>query len=129
MADASTLTELQIDILSVLWERDRATSTEVRAALEPERTLALTTVTTLLGRLERKGVVAHDREGRRYIYRATITRDEVRDTHVDGLTRSLFDNDPVLLVEHLFEHDRIDGDGAERVRSYLEEAEARHARA
>jgi len=129
MADASTLTELQIDILSVLWERDRATSTEVRAALEPERTLALTTVTTLLGRLERKGVVAHDREGRRYIYRATITRDEVRDTHVDGLTRSLFDDDPVLLVGHLFEHDLIDGDGAERVRSYLEKAEAQQPRA
>lgn len=123
MSSRAPLTELQLAILTILWDRGEATSAEVRSGLEPERSLALTTVTTLLGRLEKKGVVAHQRDGRRYLYRATVSRGEVRRTMVRDLTESLFDGDPTSLMGHLIETRDVDSDDLDRFRLMLEDDE------
>lgn len=119
MADGNTLTELQLAILSVLWDRAEATSAEVRQDLEPFRALALTTITTLLGRLEKKGVVAHRRDGRRYLYRATVSRNEVRRTMIDSLTDSLFDGSRSALVHHVLVNNPPEGSDLDRIRGAL----------
>jgi len=106
-ADAPTLTPLQLSILGVLWDRGQASSADVRSALAPERSLALTTVTTLLSRLERKGVLNHTRSGRRYLYHATVSRREVRRAMVDELLGCLFDGEPVALFAYLLNEGRI----------------------
>lgn len=129
MSDRPPLTELQLAILSILWESDEATSAEVRKGLEPERPLALTTVTTLLGRLEKKGVVDHRRDGRRYLYRATVTRESVRRSMVSDLTEALFDGDPIRLMGHLIETREPDSDEIERLRILLEETSDTDVRA
>ncbi len=99
--DGPRVTPLQIAILSVLWDRGEATSAQVRSALEPAHALALTTVTTLLSRLERKGVLTHRRQGKRFVYTSTVSRDEVRRCEVNGLLNTLFLDDPELLVEYM----------------------------
>lgn len=121
VSDRPPLTELQLAILSILWDREEATSAEVRSGLEPERSLALTTVTTLLGRLEKKGVVDHRRDGRRYLYRATVTRASVRRAMVSDLTEALFDGDPIRLMGHLIETREPGSEDLDRLRLLLEE--------
>ena len=106
-ADAPTLTPLQLSILGVLWDRGEASSADVRSALAPERPLALTTVTTLLSRLEKKGVLTHTRSGRRYLYHPTVSRREVRGAMVDELLGSLFDGDPLRLLDYLLREGRV----------------------
>ena len=59
MAEPHQLTELQIAIMRILWERKEATVAEIHAALLDERGLAPTTVATLLSRLEKRGAVKH----------------------------------------------------------------------
>ena len=61
------LGDLQLAIMRVLWNHDEATVAEVHEALEPERGLALTTIATMLTKMEKKGVVEHRAEGRRGI--------------------------------------------------------------
>lgn len=119
-----TLTELQIDLLQVIWERGEATTAEVCEALADSRGLALSTVATLLSRLEKRGVVAHRKDGRQYVYRALVTRADVRRSMVDDLTRTLFGGDPAALVQHLVAH-RVGDDEVERIRDLLDEATAR----
>jgi len=108
VADTPTLTSLQLSILGVLWDRGEASSADIREALAPERPLALTTVTTLLSRLERKGVLTHTRSGRRYIYHPTVSRREIRRAMVDELLDSLFEGDPAGLVDHLLREGRVE---------------------
>ena len=55
-SDAASLSELQLDIMRVLWTRGACTTTEVTEALRAERNLAHTTVSTLLTRLEKQGL-------------------------------------------------------------------------
>jgi BlaI family penicillinase repressor len=125
--DSVALTGLQLSILGVLWERGEATTQDVWESVSQERPLALTTVATLLSRLERKRVLTHRQEGRQYVYRATVTRAEVRRSKIQELTDSLFGGDSAALVSHLVRSDEVDADELERIRDMLEEVERKEA--
>ena len=119
MADHSPLTDLQLALLNVLWERGEASTVEVCEALRPERDLAHTTVATLLSRLERRGVVTHRQDGRQYIHRARVTRGQVRRSMVSEITEALFGGDPAELVSHLVADHDVDEAELERIREML----------
>jgi predicted transcriptional regulator len=100
------LGDLQLAIMRILWSRSQATVAEVHEALEPERGLALTTIATMLTKMEKKGVVAHRADGRRFIYRPLVNEPQVRRSMVADLTTQLFRGDVTALVSHLLaEHD------------------------
>ena len=84
------LSDLQLAVMRVLWSRPEATTAEVVAALADERGLAHTTVATLLTRLEKRSVVAQRRDGRTWVYRATVSESEVQRSMVADLVASLF---------------------------------------
>jgi predicted transcriptional regulator len=93
--DEKTLGPLEVRVLGLL-KPDRAFSVQdVQAALSDEgQDLAYTTVMTVLVRLHEKGVVAREREGRRYLYRAGTRAPGVSRGLVATLKRALFPNDP-----------------------------------
>jgi BlaI family transcriptional regulator, penicillinase repressor len=106
MGSSHHLGDLQLAIMRILWNREEATVAEVHEALEPERGLALTTIATMLTKMEKKGVVEHRAEGRRFIYRPRVSEDLVRRSMVADLTSQLFRGDVTALVSHLLsEHD------------------------
>src|SRR5205807_8633623 len=97
------LTELQLAILRVLWDRGEATVQDIWEALHADRGLAQTTVATMLSRLERRGVVTRRAppQSRQYHYRAAVTEREVQHAMVGVLTERLLDGDVTALVQHL----------------------------
>ncbi len=116
------LTGLQLSILRVLWERGEATTQDVWERLTQGRPLALTTVATIMSRLERRRVLTHRREGRQYVYRATVSRSDVRRSKVRELTENLFGGDPAALLSHLVRADDVDPEELKRIREMLDEA-------
>ena len=74
-----SLSELQLSLMRVLWQRGQASTAEVAEALRAEgRPLAHTTVATLLQRLEKRGLLACDREARALVYRPCVSEPEVQ---------------------------------------------------
>lgn len=118
------LTDLQVAILSVLWEEGEATVNGVRERLAEERDLARTTVATLLSRLEDRGVVAHRERGREFVYRARVSEREVQRERVESLARDLFSGDVAALVSQLLDVEGLDRSDLERVRELIEAREA-----
>ena len=108
METSHHLGDLQLAIMRVLWNHGQATVAEVHEALEPERGLALTTIATMLTKMEKKGVVDHHAEGRRFIYRPTVSESQVRHSMVADLTSQLFRGDVTALVNHLLSEHEID---------------------
>ncbi|HXU46323.1 MAG TPA: BlaI/MecI/CopY family transcriptional regulator [Thermoanaerobaculia bacterium] len=105
METPQKLGDLQLAILRVLWARGEATVSEVHEALEDERGLAPTTIATMLTKMEKKGVVEHRSEGRRFVYLPQVSEGEVQRSMVATLTSQLFQGDVSALVNHLlFEH-------------------------
>jgi predicted transcriptional regulator len=125
MPDATQLTDLQIALLRVLWDRREATVAEIAEALRPARDLAPTTIATLLSRLERRGVVSHTVQGRQYVYRARVSEGEVRRSMVSGLTDLLFGGDVAALMSHLLDVGSVRPGDLDKVRALIAEAEGR----
>jgi predicted transcriptional regulator len=108
METSHHLGDLQLAIMRVLWSRSEATVADVHEALEPERGLALTTIATMLTKMEKKGVVEHRAEGRRFIFRPLVSESQVRRSMVADLTSQLFRGDVTALVNHLLSEHEID---------------------
>jgi predicted transcriptional regulator len=122
--DSTTLSELQLDIMRVLWSRGACTTTDVTEALKAHRNLAHTTISTLLTRLEKRGVIAASKDGRQLIYRACIDEAQVRRSMVAGLLGSLFGGDAQALVAHLVREDEIAAEDLAAVRELLAQRKA-----
>lgn len=115
------LTELQLAVIDVLWEKGEATVAEVQEALLEHRGLATTTVATLLSRLEKRGVVGHRTDGRQYVYRSLVSRDDVRDSMLSALTNRLFRGEVTALMSHLLTASAISPGDLARVRKMIEQ--------
>lgn len=119
------LGDLQLAIMRILWSRDEASVADVHEALEPERGLALTTIATMLAKMEKKGVVDHRAEGRRFIYRPTVSEGQVRRSMVSDLTSQLFRGDVFALVNHLLSEHEIDPRELDQLRGLIAAKEER----
>lgn len=125
MASPHELTELQVTILRLLWDRGEASVAEVWESLYADRGLAQTTVATLLSRLERRGVVARRAVERQYLYRALVTEDQVKETMVGELTERLFEGDVTALLSHLLTSQEVAPGDLARLREMIDTAEQR----
>lgn len=117
------LSDLQLSIMRALWGRKEATVVEVHESLLAERGLAPTTVATVLSRLEKRGLVDHRSEGRQFIYRATVTEEDVRSSMVGEITDLLFRGDVGQLVSHLINGREISSGDLARVKALIEAKE------
>ena len=116
---AHHLGDLQLAIMRILWEQGEGTVAEVHEALEPERGLALTTIATMLTKLEKKGVVDHRAEGRKFIFRPRVSEGQVRRSMVADLTSQLFRGDVTALVNHLLSEHEIDAQELAQLREMI----------
>lgn len=125
MTEAVSLTDLQLSIVRILWERGPSTVVEVQEGLAPDRQLAQTTVATILTRLEKRGIVRHEARGRLFVYRSLVTEPQVRRSMVSELTDLLFDGSPAALISHLLSDKQIANGDLDEVKRLIAEAERR----
>jgi len=119
----SQLTELQLAILEVLWEEDEASVQTIHARLAGERGLALSTVATVVARLEKKGILSRRNIGRTFLYSAAIARRDVQKEKLRDLTRTVFQGDKKALMAHLVQPGALSDDELAYVRELLDRAE------
>lgn len=117
------LSDLQLAVMRTLWNSGEQSAAQVQEALRPERALALTTVATILSRLEKQGIVAHRAEGRVHLYRAMVSERAVRRSMVASLIETLFQGDSQALVNHLLHESELNADDLAAARVLLEQQE------
>ncbi|AMV37999.1 BlaI/MecI/CopY family transcriptional regulator [Planctomyces sp. SH-PL62] len=120
-----TIPDSELDVLKVLWERGQATVREALETLKAAgREWSYATVATLLDRLETKGLVESDRKELAFVYRPTISSQEVRRRRVSSLVDKLYEGEPGLLVLHLLKSHPLDPGQAMEVREVLDQMTA-----
>ncbi len=127
MKGPRNLGDLQLAILRTLWQQPGIPVAEVHAALH-DRGLALTTIATMLRKMEEKGLVAHEENGRQFLYRAKVDPELVQRNLVGDLVTRLFDGDPLALVNHLLRAGEIELDELDDLRQKVGEAEKKQRR-
>jgi predicted transcriptional regulator len=114
-----TLTEAELPIMEVLWEKGVATVGEVAEGLSKDRPVAYNTVLTLMRILERKVYVQHTKDGRAFVYQPVVDRGEASRTAVRQLLNRFFNDSPELLVLNLLRDENIDQQEIERLRGLI----------
>lgn len=118
------LTRYELELMDVLWELGEGTVQEVCDRLE--RPLAYTTVMTTLSLLEsKKQVLERRKNGRAYIYRPRVSREDVSRSMIADLREVLFGNQLPSLVLNLLSEESLGDDDVAALRAALDRIEAR----
>ena len=114
------LGDLQLRIMRVLWDSGATTVSEVQQRLGRQR-LAYTTVATMLRKMEERGLVDHLEEGRKFLYRAVVSMDEVTRSMTGDLVDRLFDGSLAEAVSHLLETREISREELDRLEQLIQQ--------
>ena len=123
MADETTFTERELDVMSVLWRQGSGTVAEVREAL-PVR-LGYTSVLKMLQILEEKGLVGHEAEGRAYRYFPRVAQEDAGGHALRRIVDKIFQGSAEMAVARLVSERGVTPEEAKRLKALLDEAAAR----
>lgn len=121
------LPEAELEVLVRLHQAGEAEASEIRRRLAPVRPLSHASVMTLLGRLEAKGLVRRRKAevGKAFVYSATRDPETTYRGVIGRVLERVFAGDPVALVSSLFGARAPNEQQLERLRSLVEELEAK----
>jgi BlaI family transcriptional regulator, penicillinase repressor len=115
----TTLSEPQLALMRILWNKPNATVIEVVEIMRQSRPLAHTTIATMLMRLEKRGLVTSTKDGRQLIYQASVSESEIQKSMVSELLSSVFLGNARALLSHLIQEEEIKEKDLELIRQRL----------
>ena len=113
------LARLELQIMNVVWDKEKATVYDVKEALSQGRKPAYSTILTMMRNLETKGYLAHDVDDRTYVYRPLVSRQTARRGMLRDLLERLFEGSPSLLMSSLVEETGITEEELHEIRKLL----------
>ena len=115
------LTEVELELMSILWRLGSGSVRDVVAELPEERRgLAYTSVSTVLRILEQKGFVSSTPAGKTHLYAPALSKAEYESRNLRHLVGGLFDGDPASLVRRLVDATPISTDDLHALRDLLD---------
>jgi predicted transcriptional regulator len=115
------LTQVELEIMNILWTLGEGSVRAVMAALPAERDLAYTSVSTMLRILEQKGVVATRKEAAGHVYVPQLVRDDYAAASVKKLVSDVFAGEHTTLVARLISDETLAREDLLRMRRLLDE--------
>ena len=115
------IAEGEYAVMEVLWDEAPLTAADVTARVPEDKGWSLATVKTMLSRLLAKGVLSHEEDGRRYLYRPAIARDAFIERESEKLLDRMFGGRVTPLVAHLAERNRLTPEDIAEIEALLKE--------
>jgi BlaI family transcriptional regulator, penicillinase repressor len=114
--------ELELQILSILWRRGPLPIRVIREALPDGKSRAYTTVLTLVQILEKKGFVGHTVQGQAHVYHPLVARRQVLRPLMRELLRNVFGGRPAEAVQCLLDSTQLDEEELLEIREAIQNA-------
>lgn len=122
---AQDITDTELAVLQVLWDRGPATIRTITDELYPDGGAAhYATVQKLLERLEGKECVERDRATAVHVFSATLGRDELVGRRLQSLAEKLCGGSWTPLVTHLVQNRKLTSHERQALRSFIEELDS-----
>ena len=118
---AERISDAEHAVMEVLWDQSPLSAQEVAERVPEERGWSANTVKTLLGRLLAKSVIAHREEGRRYLYRPLVAREDYVAGESRRMIDRLFGGRLTPLVAHLAERDQLSAEDIAEIEAILKD--------
>ncbi len=121
---AERISDAEHAVMEVLWDTAPLTAQGVAERVDPAKEWSANTVKTLLGRLLAKSVIGYEADGRRYLYRPLVARDDYVSGESRRLIDRLFGGRLTPLVAHLAERDELTAQDIAEIETLLRELKA-----
>lgn len=121
----TTISEAESRVMEVLWRKAPQSSEEIVASLQQESDWHEKTIRTLLGRLLGKGAVSAEKDGRRYLYSPTLSRESWQSQESRSLLDRVFGGRLSPLLAHFSQHEKLSAKDVAELRKLLDGIEKR----
>lgn len=116
---SATLTEAELRIMNTLWQQGPGTVQQVLDWLPEKPALAYNSVLTTIRILEKKGYVAHLKDGRAHVYQPLVGQQEASRSEIRHLVNRFFRNSHEALLLNILRDDEINDRELKRLREML----------
>jgi predicted transcriptional regulator len=116
-------TDLELEVLNVLWESGPISGQQIRDELEPGRTLTYQSVMTVLGIMEEKKYVSRKKQGSRFVYRAQITQKATSKKMLRDLVDRIFGGSSHAAMIGLLQSSDLDKDELEELKAEIKRSQ------
>ena len=113
------LTDVELELMTHLWQLGEGTVHDVLGSLPSTRKLAYTSVSTVLRILVGKGVLVVRKEGRGHVYVPSLSKAEYEATSLRHIVHRVFDGAPDALVRRLLETEELNERKLAAIRTLL----------
>lgn len=117
-----TLTEAELRLMKILWQRGESVVSDLVAAMPYGETLAYNSVLTTVRILEQKGYVDHRQEGRAFVYRPCVAEHEASRSEVRHVLSRFFGNSRERLLLSLLGDEEISAEELRRLKEAIQNA-------
>ncbi|MEM9645036.1 MAG: BlaI/MecI/CopY family transcriptional regulator [Planctomycetota bacterium] len=116
---SNQLGRVQLLIMQVLWNQERATAREITDEINRSEPIAHSTVQTLLRGLEDKGAAGHDVDGRTFTFFPLVAEQDFKQSATRDLLHRVFGGSVESLVSHLLTNETIPDDELAEIRKLI----------
>ena len=113
------LTAVELEMMNVIWRIGPCSVAQVREQLLPQRTLAYTSISTIVRILEQKGYVTSQKQGRGHLYSAAVSKQVYQAMSLKQLVSTVFEDMPSMLVQRLLESGSLTPEELAQVKALL----------
>ena len=111
MSNLPQISDAEFEVMSVIWKYEPISTNDVVERLSKNKKWSPKTITTMLFRLEKKGVIFHEKEGRVFVYSALIQKDAYLKAERSAFINRFFDGAlNQMVVSYLNENDLTKND-------------------
>jgi predicted transcriptional regulator len=114
---------LEMQVLSLLWERGPSTVRDIQEALPDGKTRAYTTVLTVMQVMEKKGLLSHTSQGNTHVYSPKVSSQQTLGPLLRNLVRNLFGGSPATAMQHLLDENDVSREELARLKEMIRERE------
>ena len=123
------LSNLELKVMEAIWRLEEASVNQIQEFLQKtDKVHGITTISTILKRLQNKGAVDFRKAGRQYIYRSLLPEKGTKSSMANDLVNQLFGGRTSVLVDHLLESDSVDPDELEQLQAMINEARKKRSK-
>ncbi|HAZ7572559.1 BlaI/MecI/CopY family transcriptional regulator [Legionella sp. PATHC032] len=113
------LTEVELELMNIIWSLNKVTIKEVVAHLPKERPLAYTTVATVIKVLEQKGFLECQKNSYAHVFTPIVSKSEYESTCIEHMVANVFDGEPRALVQRLLMARKLQHDDIQAIEEAL----------
>lgn len=119
MAKRGSPSDVELQVLTVLWDRGPSTVRDVSEALPDRKKRVYTTVLSLLQGLERKNLASHTAQGKTHLFHAKVSRDQVLQPLMKRILHHVFGGKASQAMQYLLDDEQLTGGELDQMRKMI----------